>query len=244
VSLKHQEPVRVVVITEKRLLAGMVRLTLSHGVYETRDALTIGGAQELIGDWHPHLIVADIDGADDQILRRIRQAHLSDTTRTPILAVTRKSDLKTKLAAFDQGAEDVMTIPLSPEELLARILVITRRTIGQNPPLKPVLKLGELEMDILNRQVRVGSSELHLTGLEQSLLYLLASNAGQVVTRDDILDHLWGVDYMPESNVVDRHVRTLRVKLQNGSQKPRFIATVPGRGYRFVPELSEPQSAS
>ena len=81
-------------------------------------------------------------------------------------------------------------------------------------------RLGELEIDILQRQVRAGTSELHLTGLEQSLLYLLAARVGQVVTRDEILDALWGVDYVSESNVVDRHVRNLRAKLQNDWRKP------------------------
>jgi DNA-binding response OmpR family regulator len=72
-----------------------------------------------------------------------------------------------------------------------------------------------LELDILNRQVRIDGHDLHLTGLEQSLLYLLAANAGGVVSREEILDALWGTDFVAESNIVDRHVRALRVKLQN-----------------------------
>jgi two-component system alkaline phosphatase synthesis response regulator PhoP len=165
-------------------------------------------------------------------------------TRTPVLALTRRGDLRTKLAAFEQGVDDIMTIPFSPEELLARVLVITRRALGQTVPFNPVLKLGEIEIDILHRQVRAGTSELHLTGLEQSLLYLLAARAGQVVTRDEILDTLWGVDYVSESNIVDRHVRNLRAKLQNDWRKPRFIATVPGKGYRFIPTFSDDATAS
>jgi DNA-binding response OmpR family regulator len=86
--------------------------------------------------------------------------------------------------------------------------------------------------------VRSGSTELHLTSLEQSLLYLLAANAGRLVTREQILDNLWGVDYAAESNVVDRHVRNLRTKLHDDWRRPRFIATVPGRGYRFLPALT------
>ena len=107
----------------------------------------------------------------------------------------------------------------------------------------PVQRLGELEIDILHRRVHAGSSEVHLTGLEQSLLYLLAARAGRVVTRGEILDALWGVDYVSESNVVDRHVRNLRAKLQNDWRKPRFIATVPGQGYRFIPTFSNPEQA-
>jgi len=90
----------------------------------------------------------------------------------------------------------------------------------------------------VHRQVRAGDSVIHLTSIEQSLLYLLASRAGRVVTRDEILDAVWGTDFLAESNIVDRHVRSLRIKLQNDYRHPRFIATVPGHGYRFVPTFS------
>jgi DNA-binding response OmpR family regulator len=184
----------------------------------------------------------DIGG--DRLVPRMARAREGGGTRTPVLALTRRGNLKTKLAAFDQGVDDIMSVPFAPEELLARVLVITRRTLGQEIRLNPVLKLGELEIDILQRLVRAGTSELHLTGIEQSLLYLLAARAGQVVTRGEILDTLWGVDFISESNLVDRHVRNLRAKLQNDWRKPRFIATVPGRGYRFVPTFSESERAS
>jgi two-component system, OmpR family, KDP operon response regulator KdpE len=98
----------------------------------------------------------------------------------------------------------------------------------------PVIRFGELEINLLHRRVRVDGRHLHLTPLELSLLYLLASNAGRVLTRDEILDHLWGDDYAAESNVVDRQVRQLRAKLQDDWRRPRYIATVPGKGYRFV----------
>jgi len=107
----------------------------------------------------------------------------------------------------------------------------------------PVLQLGDLEIDILNRLVRVQGKELHLTSIEQSLLYLLAANAGRLLTRDEILDQLWGADYVAESNVVDRHVRNLRIKLQNGWKHPRYIATIAGRGYRFVATTPEDPAA-
>jgi two-component system, OmpR family, KDP operon response regulator KdpE len=98
----------------------------------------------------------------------------------------------------------------------------------------PVIRFGELEIDILHRRVQVNGRDLHLAPLELSLLYLLAANPGRVLTRDEILDHLWGSDFAAESNVVDRQVRTLRAKLQDDWRRPRYIATVPGKGYRFV----------
>jgi two-component system, OmpR family, response regulator RstA len=92
--------------------------------------------------------------------------------------------------------------------------------------------------------VHSGASELHLTSLEQSLLYLLAANAGRVVTREEILDTLWGVDYVAESNVVDRQIRNLRARLQDNWRQPRYIATVPGRGYPFLARFADSDEAA
>jgi DNA-binding response OmpR family regulator len=232
-------PARVLVMVEQPLLVEVIKLTLNHGTYVTREARDVTEATVVLEAWQPHLAIVDMDIGGDALIRRMTPLGVGGATRAPVLALTRRGDLKTKLAAFEQGVDDIMTIPFSPEELLARALVITRRALGESVPFNPVLKLGEIEIDILHRRVRAGSSELHLTGLEQSLLYLLAANAGQVVTRGEILDALWGVDYVSESNVVDRHVRNLRAKLQNDWRKPRFIVTVPGKGYRFIPTFSE-----
>ena len=98
----------------------------------------------------------------------------------------------------------------------------------------PILRFGELEIDILHRRARIDGRDLHLTSLELSLLCLLASNGGRPLTRDEILDQLWGVDFAAGSNVVDRHVHSLRAKLRDDWRSPRFIATVPGEGYQFV----------
>jgi two-component system response regulator MtrA len=224
------------------VLTEVIKLTLNHGVYVARDAANVASAVVLMKEWAPQLAVVDMDSGGDDLLARLGMATSSAEARLPVLALTRRGDLKSKLAAFDQGVDDIMAIPFSPEELLARVLAITRRAYGQVQPLTPVLKIGDIEIDILNRTVKAGVSELHLTGLEQSLLYLLAANPGQVITRDEILDALWGVDHIADSNVVDRHVRNLRAKLQNDWRRPRFIATVSGHGYRFLPTFERPAS--
>ena len=131
-----------------------------------------------------------------------------------------------------------MTIPFSPEELLARALVIARRAYGEALPFAPSLQVGELEIDIVNRSVHVDDHALHLSSIELTLLYLLAVNAGRIITRDEILDALWGSDFAAESNIVDRHIRNLRIRLQNNWRRPRFIATIPGKGYRFIPHVT------
>ena len=126
----------------------------------------------------------------------------------------------------------------------ATVRLPAKRAYGRPTRFNPIIKLGEMEIDILNRHVRVADHELHMTGLEQSLLYYLAANAGRLVTRDEILDAVWGVDFVADSNLVDRHIRNLRAKLQNDWRRPRFIATIPGKGYQFLPTFSGASPAS
>jgi DNA-binding winged helix-turn-helix (wHTH) protein len=102
--------------------------------------------------------------------------------------------------------------------------------------------VGELEIDIVNSRVRVSQSEIHLTSLEQRLLYLLAGNAGRVLSRDDIIDAIWGTEHVADSNIVDQRIHALRAKLQNSCGHPQFIATIPGKGYSFMLESSEPSA--
>jgi DNA-binding response OmpR family regulator len=231
-------PARVLTVLGQPLLAEVVRLALSHGQFQTRIARDEAEAMAMLGEWHPHIAIIDMDVGKGELLDRLAAAP-TPVGRIPVIALTRRGDLRTKLTAFDRGVDDILVVPFSPEELVARTLAIMRRTYREAIAFTPVIRLGELEVDILQRRVRAGSTELHLTSLEQSLLYLLAANAGRLVTREQILDNLWGVDYAAESNVVDRHVRNLRIKLQDDWRRPRFIATVPGRGYRFLPPLAQ-----
>jgi DNA-binding response OmpR family regulator len=226
-------PPLVLIVVDQPVLAEVVRMALDHGQFRAQVSQTVEDAVAALAAGRPHLAIVDADLGRGAILDRLNET-TGREDRPPVLALTRRGDLKTKLAAFERGVDDIVTVPFSPEELVARVLAIMRRTYGAAAAFKPVIRLGELEIDILNRRVRTGGHDLHLTSLEQSLLYLLAANAGRLLTRDEILDYLWGVDYAAESNVVDRHVRNLRAKLQNGWRNPRYIATVPGKGYRFV----------
>jgi len=238
-----RSPARALLVIEQPVLAEVVRLALNHGHYSTRMSQTIEEASAALTGWRPHLAVIDMDIAGSAILDRLRPT--LEARRLPVIALTRRGDLKAKLAAFERGVDDILTVPFSPEEFVARTLAVMRRSYSEAVEFTPVLRLGDLEIDILNRHVRAHGRELRLTPLEQSLLYLLAANAGRLLTRDEILDYLWGADYVAESNVVDRHIRNLRSKLQNHSRRPRYIATVPGRGYRFVPTTTdEPPSPS
>jgi two-component system KDP operon response regulator KdpE len=230
---------RALILHDRPLVVDLIELTLNHGLFVVRAASSLAAADAILEDWHPHLAVIDMDHDDSTaLLGRLEASNALRQSATPALGLTRRGDLKTKLRAFDLGVDDILTLPFSPEELLARAIVITRRATGSDRPMVPTIRIGEIEIDILSREVRAGTSVIHLSGIEQSLLYLLASRGGRVVSRDEILDAIWGTDFVAESNIVDRHVRSLRIKLQNDYRQPRFIATVPGRGYRFIPTFS------
>ena len=219
-SLRDTGARRALVLHDRPLVVDLIELTLNHGVFEVRAARDLTGAEAIITEWHPHLAVIDMDHDDSSaLLGRLGAANRLTKRITPALGLTRRGDLRTKLKAFDLGVDDILTMPFAPEELLARAIVITRRATGSDLPIIPTIKLGEIEIDILSREVRTGNSVIHLSGIEQSLLYLLASRG----------------DFVAESNIVDRHIRSLRIKLQNDYRHPRFIATVPAQGYRFIP---------
>jgi DNA-binding response OmpR family regulator len=236
---RTHEARRALGLHDRPLVVDLIELTLNHGLFVVRAARGLAEAEEILTGWQPHMAIIDMDHDDSGgLLKLLGASRTLKSSTVPALGLTRRGDLKTKLRAFDLGVDDILTMPFSPEELLARSIVITRRVLGTDQPIVPTIRLGEMEIDIVNRQVRAGESIVHLSGIEQSLLYLLASRGGRIVSRDDILDAIWGPDFVAESNIVDRHVRSLRVKLQNDYRHPRFIATVPGRGYRFVPTFS------
>lgn len=233
------ETLRALVMHDHQVMVDLIALTLNHGLFTIRAVSSLTEAEPAISEWRPHIAVVDMDHDDGAALVEylVGQGRLSGS-HIPAIGLTRRGDLKTKLRAFDVGVDDILTSPFSPEELLARCAVIARRSSGMDRVIVPTLTLGEMVIDIVNREVRAGRSVVHLSGTEQSLLYLLASRGGQIVTREQILDTIWGTDFVAESNVVDRHIRSLRSKLQNDYRHPRFIATVPGKGYRFIPTFT------
>lgn len=231
------EPYRVLVVSDDAPLAKFVALTLNHGRFLARSARDAAEALETQREWQAHLAVVQAD-LDPRTL---------DLPGSPgggprVIALTRRGDLRTKLDAFERGADDILSLPFSPEELVARANALLRRAYRSEFPVIPTIRVGDLEIDIVERNVRIGPSLIHLTSLEQALLYLLAANAGSIMSHDTILDALWGTDFVSETNVIERHVRALRVKLQNDSRKPRYIETVRGKGYRFIPATPPPEA--
>lgn len=231
-AIEFDRVVQVLVVLGDRALANTVDLILQHGNYVRRSARTVTDARAAFAERRPHLLLVDIDLEAGAAIQLIDEARVGGPIG--IIALTRRSDLRGKLDAFERGADDYLGVPFVPDDLIARARAVLRRTHGNPGEFVPRLRIGELEIDVLKRTVLAGKHELHCSSLEQALLYLLAANAGTVLTREQILDALWGTDFVSESKVVDWHVRALRAKLQDDWHKPRYIETVPRTGYRFV----------
>ena len=222
---------RVLLIIGKAL-ANLVAVTLRHGNYETRDATTDGEVRSLLSSWKPHMVLIDIDhypGFLETVGGGMAQGEI------PILAFTRKRDTAVKLNAFERGADDIVEVPFTLDEIVARPYALMRRSRGIRTALVPKIVIGgQLEVDLVEQTVKLtGGRALELTPIQQTLLYVMAANAGDVLTRETLLASIWGSDFQIESNVVDRHIRELRVKLNDDWRTPRYLETVAGKGYRF-----------
>lgn len=215
-------------------LANTIDVILRHGSYVRRFEIAVKEASAAIAAWKPHLLLLEIDLEAGAGIELINEARAGGPIG--IIALTRRSDLRGKLGAFERGADDYIGVPFVPDDLIARARAVLLRTHGYKSEFVPRLRIGELEIDVLKRTVLVRDRELHLTSLEQALLYLLAANDRRVLTREEILDALWGTDFVSESDIVDWHVRALRSKLEDDRRIPRYIETVSRIGYRFVSE--------
>jgi DNA-binding response OmpR family regulator len=178
-----------------------------------------------------HLVVLDLDSPHS--IETLR-AYTQGASPIPTIALTRSGDLQPRLAAFANGADDVITVPAAEAEIAARIRALLRRSYGARLSFVPSVKVGDLEIDVMENRVRCGTTIPELTNTEQAILFVLASNAGHTVSRDTIRRSVWGAADAPPSNIVDRHVRSLRSKLGDSWRTPRYIATVRQAGYRLV----------
>ncbi len=211
-------------------LGNLVGLTLQHGSYDMRRTTNAQECRDIVSSWGPHIAFIDLDQFEqfiDIVGRGLTHGH------TPIVAFTRRRDTRLKLSAFERGADDIIEVPFTLDEIVARPFALMRRAHGISVTIVPKIRLDGLEVDLIEQRVSVGGRELQLTPIQQTLLYLLAANAGKALSREDLLATIWGGEFEIESNVVDRHIRELRVKLNDEWRAPRYIETVPGAGYRF-----------
>ena len=162
-----------------------------------------------------------------EVCRRIRQ-----TSNVPVIMVTAKDDEVDKVVGLELGADDYITKPYSPRELVARIRAVLRR--GVEPDLAPAtLEVGPVRMDVERHIVTVGSQEVRLPLKEFELLEMFLRNPGRVLTRGQLIDRVWGSDYVGDTKTLDVHVKRLRAKLEDNPAEPKLLTTVRGLGYKL-----------
>jgi len=182
----------------------------------------------------PDLFILDImlPGIDGfEICRKIKEN--SALKKIPIIMLTAKNDEFNKVLGLELGAEDYITKPFSVRELVARVKVVFRRQAESQEIVPEVIKVGNITIDVARREVYKGNTLIEMTLKEFELLKLLVLNKGLVMSRELLLEKVWGFDYYGETRTVDVHIRYLRQKIEDDDNMPTYIETVRGVGYRF-----------
>ena len=180
----------------------------------------------------PDLVLLDImmPGMDGYtVCQRIREF-----SQIPIIMVTAKGNDEEKVQGLDAGADDYVTKPFSSKELVARVRAVLRRATLWDERPEPAFEFGELVVDFASHRVTLGSQEVNLTSTEYRVLSYLARNAGRVLTPDQILEKVWGEEYVVETHLLQVNIARLRPKLKDDTQKPKYILTRPGIGYSMM----------
>ncbi len=216
-----------VVIEDDEAISALLGTYLEQAGFEVVRECTGKGGLEAVSRRHPRFVVLDlglpdVDGFD--LCRRLR-----DSGDVPILILTARDEEVDRVIGLELGADDYLTKPFSPRELVARVRAVLRRA-EPAPPESRVIEVGALQVDLRTRSATFAGSPLALRTLEFELLSELARNAGNVVKRDLLLDRVWGISFAGGTRTVDVHVAQLRKKLG----RPDLIQTVRGVGYRFL----------
>ena len=166
----------------------------------------------------------------EEVCREIRRS-----SRVPIIMLTARDTEIDTVVGLEIGADDYVTKPFSTRELIARIKAVLRRTSSQASGNEGVLEGGDIRLDPARFEARVGGERIHLPRKEFELLELLMENAGHVLTRESLIDNVWGSDYYGDTRTLDVHIKRLRAKCEADPHSPQHIVTVRGLGYKFVP---------
>nr|WP_317429842.1 response regulator transcription factor [uncultured Mitsuokella sp.] len=224
------KPVRIFIVEDEHRIARFLQIELEHEGFETEIEENGTRAYERIMQGNFDLVLLDImlPGMDGlTICKRVREV-----SSLPIIMLTAKDDVEDKVAGLDIGADDYMTKPFAIEELMARIRNALRKHVPDQDgvPLEERLQVKKLVMYPKRYEVEVDGEPVHLTKKEYSLLEYMMRNKRTVLTRDQILEKVWGYDYSGDTNVVDVYIRYLRAKLDDHFHE-KYIYTVRGVGY-------------
>ena len=224
---------RILVIDDEERMVRFIRLNLEHDGFLVSEAFNGKQAIQRLRDTTPDLILLDvmmpdIDGFE--VLQMIREI-----SSVPVIMLTAKGEEDDRVRGLELGADDYVTKPFSPRELVSRVKAVLRRTEGATGSMHGLIEVDEhLKMDFDRREVWKDGKIVKLRPTEDRLLYHLVQNAGWVVSHDQLLAKVWGYEYRDEPHYVRLYINYLREKLEDDPANPKYILTERGVGYRFV----------
>ncbi|NLN70771.1 MAG: response regulator transcription factor [Chloroflexi bacterium] len=230
---KSSRKFRILVVDDERRMVGFIRLNLEQDGFEVIEAYNGTEALERMRDSLPDLILLDvmmpdIDGFE--VLRTIREVN-----QVPVIMLTAKGEEDDKVKGLELGADDYITKPFSPRELVSRVRAVLRRGASSEGDDQGLIEVDDrLKIDFGRREVWVDGELVKLRPTEYRLLYHLVQNAGWVLTHDQILTKVWGYEYRDEPHYVRLYINYLRKKIEIDPANPVYILTERGMGYRFV----------
>lgn len=226
---------RILVVDDEENISELLKYNLQLHGYAVDTAFDGIEGFEKAKMIRPDIILLDLmlPGMDGlKVCSRIRED--SDIKDTPIIMLTAKNMEKDKIAGLEKGADDYITKPFSVKELIARIKAVTRRYSSSASAIHDEsFEMGDFHVDMENYDLYISGHKIELTLKEFELFKLLAQNKGKVLSRNFLLDNIWGYEYYGETRTVDVHIRHLRKKIEKDDKNPQYIETVRGIGYRL-----------
>lgn len=224
---------KVLVVDDEKTIVKGLKFGLEKEGYEVVAAYDGEEALAVFAEEKPDLVILDLmlPGADGfEVCRRLRRG-----SEVPIVMLTARGEDIDKILGLELGADDYVTKPFNPRELVARVKAILRRaqSAAPNPAQLRVIQVQDMQIDLFQHKVRVKDKDVDLTSKEFALLSLLASHPGRIFSREQLLEQIWGYDYYGDARTVDVHIRHLREKLEQSPGSPKLILTVWGAGYKF-----------
>ena len=220
----------ILVIDDEVQIRRMLRISLDAHGYRVKEATTSQEGVQQAAMSRPDLIILDLNLPDKSGLETLKD--IREWSRTPVIVLSVKSSEQDKIALLDSGADDYLTKPFSMGELLARIRAALRHSIPEGTG--GIFTAGGITIDFSKRVVLKDGEEIKLTPTEYSLLKLLAQNAGRVLTHNQIMNELWGVNSQPDTSYLRVYMLQLRKKLEIDPANPKILITEPGVGYRLI----------
>jgi len=224
---------KVLLVEDEENIRQLIRYNLEKENFQVMEAVDGLQGIKLAKVKKPDLLILDLmlPGADGLEVCRILKGN-SLTAALPIIMLTARSEEIDKVIGLELGADDYMTKPFSPRELVARVKAVLRRS-RKETSLPGELSVGHLHFNFSRYEVRLGKEKLELTPKEYELVKMLATNIGKVFTREQLLEKVWGYEYFGDTRTVDVHVRHLRAKMAHDPETADRIETIRGFGYRL-----------